>query len=99
MKDRISKFFFFFSSRRRHTRCSRDWSSDVCSSDLWLAQTSDQPEQLASNAARPPEGGAGQFQPVPYSRTCWNRWGSTPQFSKKRREPPRVFVGRSAQRR
>src|SRR5256884_3426764 len=25
--------FFFFSSRRRHTRCSRDWSSDVCSSD------------------------------------------------------------------
>src|SRR2546422_3130779 len=28
--------FFFFSSRRRHTRCSRDWSSDVCSSDLLL---------------------------------------------------------------
>src|SRR2546429_4467949 len=27
-------YFFFFSSRRRHTRCSRDWSSDVCSSDL-----------------------------------------------------------------
>src|SRR5690606_40941935 len=26
--------FFFFSSRRRHTRFSRDWSSDVCSSDL-----------------------------------------------------------------
>src|SRR2546422_6366367 len=29
--------FFFFSSRRRHTRCSRDWSSDVCSSDLDIA--------------------------------------------------------------
>src|SRR5256884_1724559 len=28
---------FFFSSRRRHTRCSRDWSSDVCSSDLFTA--------------------------------------------------------------
>src|SRR3989337_2966057 len=27
----------FFSSRRRHTRCYRDWSSDVCSSDLLLA--------------------------------------------------------------
>src|SRR5690554_330532 len=27
-------FCFFFSSRRRHTRCGRDWSSDVCSSDL-----------------------------------------------------------------
>src|SRR6266403_4664893 len=26
--------FFFFSSRRRHTRSLRDWSSDVCSSDL-----------------------------------------------------------------
>src|SRR2546421_8591944 len=27
--------FFFFSSRRRHTRSDRDWSSDVCSSDLY----------------------------------------------------------------
>src|SRR5690625_7216151 len=35
---------FFFSSRRRHTRWPRDWSSDVCSSDLevftWLRQAS-----------------------------------------------------------
>src|SRR5699024_11939588 len=29
-----NSFFFFFSSRRRHTRSKRDWSSDVCSSDL-----------------------------------------------------------------
>ena len=28
------RVFFFFSSRRRHTRYWRDWSSDVCSSDL-----------------------------------------------------------------
>src|SRR5699024_7568816 len=28
------RFYFFFSSRRRHTRSKRDWSSDVCSSDL-----------------------------------------------------------------
>src|SRR5256886_11034626 len=28
-------FFFFFSSRRRHTRFDCDWSSDVCSSDLY----------------------------------------------------------------
>src|SRR5205809_4729073 len=34
-------FFFFFSSRRRHTRCSRDWSSDVCSSDLTVETTDD----------------------------------------------------------
>src|SRR5690606_40230025 len=32
--------FFFFSSRRRHTRFSRDWSSDVCSSDLFLLPVS-----------------------------------------------------------
>src|SRR5699024_11379212 len=30
----IRLFVFFFSSRRRHTRSKRDWSSDVCSSDL-----------------------------------------------------------------
>src|SRR5207245_5250099 len=28
-------FFYFCASRRRHTRCYRDWSSDVCSSDLF----------------------------------------------------------------
>src|SRR5439155_11795494 len=30
----VAACFFFFSSRRRHTRWPRDWSSDVCSSDL-----------------------------------------------------------------
>src|SRR5256885_6255740 len=30
------QWFFFFSSRRRHTRLQGDWSSDVCSSDLFL---------------------------------------------------------------
>src|SRR6266496_6447556 len=38
-------FFFFFSSRRRHTRSLRDWSSDVCSSDL---------EQQVRETRRPP---------------------------------------------
>ena len=37
--------FFFFSSRRRHTRLVRDWSSDVCSSDL----TSDDKKQIVQN--------------------------------------------------
>src|SRR5947199_549263 len=32
----VCVLFFFFSSRRRHTRCLSDWSSDVCSSDLGL---------------------------------------------------------------
>src|SRR5690606_39780702 len=34
----VLKVHFFFSSRRRHTRFSRDWSSDVCSSDLGAPQ-------------------------------------------------------------
>src|SRR5205814_3889297 len=33
-RDSIICVLFFFSSRRRHTRCLSDWSSDVCSSDL-----------------------------------------------------------------
>src|SRR5690554_7669168 len=36
---------FFFSSRRRHTRCGRDWSSDVCSSDLELYKELDAVQQ------------------------------------------------------
>src|ERR1035441_7429611 len=40
--------FFFFSSRRRHTRCLSDWSSDVCSSD------SHQPPQRQSTRQRVP---------------------------------------------
>src|SRR5690606_41022527 len=39
---------FFFSSRRRHTRFSRDWSSDVCSSDLEL-----DPVRTASTPPQP----------------------------------------------
>src|SRR5437870_1333250 len=44
-------FFFFFSSRRRHTRWPRDWSSDVCSSDLPWPPLAIQGED--SIAARP----------------------------------------------
>src|SRR5438067_9450062 len=50
-------FFFFFSSRRRHTRSKRDWSSDVCSSDLVpvvaLSQLSRAPEQRGGEHRRP----------------------------------------------
>src|SRR5699024_7187899 len=40
---------FLFSSRRRHTRSKRDWSSDVCSSDL-LGKITEYMEQLAANS-------------------------------------------------
>src|SRR5690606_23428478 len=47
-------FCFFFSSRRRHTRFSRDWSSDVCSSDLRAARAFERHDQrrLARQRAR-----------------------------------------------
>src|SRR5690349_24086328 len=45
-------FFFFFSSRRRHTRSLRDWSSDVCSSDLGADLLKPNEEELASATQR-----------------------------------------------
>src|SRR3989442_12011130 len=41
---------FFFSSRRRHTRCGRDWSSDVCSSDLCAARRWPLPSTISTRA-------------------------------------------------
>src|SRR5437868_11896553 len=43
-------FFFFFSSRRRHTRSKRDWSSDVCSSDLRAPELPRRAHQHARHA-------------------------------------------------
>src|SRR5215510_14821186 len=45
-------FFFFFSSRRRHTRWPRDWSSDVCSSDLGPRRLNDVLWQAGFTSAR-----------------------------------------------
>src|SRR5690606_31701097 len=54
---------FFFSSRRRHTRFSRDWSSDVCSSDLDLSpMDSDDAAELFARAL------AGQASPAEAER-------------------------------
>src|SRR5436309_10903377 len=47
----IVVFPFFFSSRRRHTRFSRDWSSDVCSSDLSFIVTKKENLVLDDGAA------------------------------------------------
>src|SRR5256884_6327506 len=62
---------FFFSSRRRHTRCSRDWSSDVCSSDLilkgedfaGLAQTTSEDPGSAAEGGDLGWAGPGTFAP------------------------------------
>src|SRR5690606_40904650 len=44
---------FFFSSRRRHTRFSRDWSSDVCSSDLLGVYQLGEEEEAARYGVKP----------------------------------------------
>src|SRR5207253_3912297 len=61
-------FFFFFSSRRRHTRWPRDWSSDVCSSDLYCG-----PAAAACAAAKARNFG-GSRAPACFSRSaaCWH---------------------------
>src|SRR5690606_10185932 len=46
---------FFFSSRRRHTRFSRDWSSDVCSSDLLGGYAETLLEEISPLQVRAPE--------------------------------------------
>src|SRR5699024_5907996 len=51
----LSPWGFFFSSRRRHTRSKRDWSSDVCSSDLFMGYK--RVPWYSVRAAAPPIGG------------------------------------------
>src|SRR3712207_7644270 len=53
--SRVLFSFFFFSSRRRHTRYWRDWSSDVCSSDLASAA----PRRPAPERPPPPARSSG----------------------------------------
>src|SRR5204863_1877734 len=70
--DRISSCcfyfcFFFFSSRRRHTRSLRDWSSDVCSSDLASWSRHDGLRGRARGVP-PRPGGRGGGRPHPQDR-------------------------------
>src|SRR5216684_2498716 len=80
----VSRFRgFFFSSRRRHTRCSRDWSSDVCSSDLvpsatGLGTVAIDPEETASDQ-RPRSCSTDQSPPYRseerrVGKECRSRW-------------------------
>src|SRR5215813_14871328 len=76
--------FFFFSSGRRHTSCGRDWSSDVCSSDLDVGSVPDSPAEPAL-----PEAAAGQAETTARSeerragKECRSR--GAPYHSKKKR--------------
>src|SRR5690606_40243573 len=58
---------FFFSSRRRHTRFSRDWSSDVCSSDFIDALDPEQRERLR----------------FPVDHDEWRNWANVHRFPRE----------------
>src|SRR5207302_3083856 len=63
-------YLFFFSSRRRHTRFSRDWSSDVCSSDLIRSAGRPGPSHRIPGS---PTEGAPWIRPPPIGREFRNK--------------------------
>src|SRR5439155_15486934 len=66
---------FFFSSRRRHTRWPRDWSSDVCSSDLTFLRKLRAQESVATDDG---------FTVLSQSRTLESFWGrECPNFGSR----------------
>src|SRR5256885_11426015 len=60
---------FFFSSRRRHTRLQGDWSSDVCSSDLFVEQS----KVVLAEESEPASAGLPVTAPIP-ARPGWFAW-------------------------
>src|SRR5690606_39963157 len=92
--------FFFFSSRRRHTRFSRDWSSDVCSSDLPTARQTVPPDGAGADAA--PHAAEAAAAPAPtgppavpgrselrseerrVGKECRSRWAAEQEQKKER---------------
>src|SRR5204863_2128722 len=86
---RISiNFYFFFSSRRRHTRSLRDWSSDVCSSDLGACAVAcdrekSRPSHLAHAAGH--GAGAGQGTPLDQARGVPERGREIRRFRSEER--------------
>src|SRR5262245_62621081 len=80
--------FFFFSSRRRHTRCLSDWSSDVCSSDLGLAAVALRPMKERKMVKRDLETGGGEHL---YNELLTAGSDGTPRLYKMHRETKRVI--------
>src|SRR3989337_3785223 len=78
----VSVLVLFFSSRRRHTRCYRDWSSDVCSSDLRcpLAPVTGS----STTCSVPPQGRRSEERRV--GKECRSRWSPYHLKKKKKQE-------------
>src|SRR5690349_22740784 len=86
-------FRFFFSSRRRHTRSLRDWSSDVCSSDLGNATV----EGAEPTRYRPDWGGLAGAAPSLSATFVSAAAAGAPQVGRGGR--PVIAVRRSEERR
>src|SRR5215218_449716 len=80
--------FFFFSSRRRHTRSLCDWSSDVCSSDLWGSRSVAVMPSIGWAAGAALDDGADALDDRSEERRvgkeCRSRW--SPYHSKKKQQ-------------
>src|SRR5438128_12237362 len=94
---------FFFSSRRRHTRCYRDWSSDVCSSDLRLQQLAHGREQVVEVVSHAPGQLADRFEFAGLrseerrvGKEC--KWESAPDNQKKAYKGQNVLLWHDAVR-
>src|SRR5437867_13400917 len=83
----IFVFFFFFSSRRRHTRSYGDWSSDVCSSDLFHGNArtapSGPPRRSSARAA------ALRSEERRVGKECRSRW--SPDHYKKKKQTHVIY--------
>src|SRR5205814_4677288 len=72
---------FFFSSRRRHTRCLSDWSSDVCSSDLAVLRPEN--EKSSDSRLRRLMGSSNRSEERRVGKECSSRW--SPYQDKKKK--------------
>src|SRR5690348_17376889 len=83
---------FFFSSRRRHTRWTGDWSSDVCSSDLWPCRGGllQRPADGYGARSGPRDGAHGAASRLRCSSRTGVGTGGTRHFTRTRSEERRV---------
>src|SRR5690606_39297388 len=97
IRQKLISSVFFFSSRRRHTRFSRDWSSDVCSSDLH-PRSDRKAGRHQNRGGRPrfPDGAGGpherdRSEERRVGKECRSRWAAANQ--KKKKKEIRGWVG------
>src|SRR6266403_5007542 len=79
-------FFFFFSSRRRHTRSLRDWSSDVCSSDLHREAERSAGHRHPGHARGRHASRGGRSEERRVGKECRSRWSPDHERKKERKE-------------